>query len=77
MSGINLSIFLKQKLDIHDFIVFEGEDDVGGTWKTNDYPGCGCDVNSHVYSYSYNLNPGNITQIILIILVYFLNYRLV
>ncbi|KAK4547095.1 hypothetical protein LTR36_001316 [Oleoguttula mirabilis] len=31
--------------------------DVGGTWLANTYPGCGCDVASHFYSYSFALNP--------------------
>ena len=30
---------------------------VGGTWRENTYPGVACDVPSHVYSYSFELNP--------------------
>lgn len=40
-----------------DFVIFEKDDDVGGTWKVNDYPGCACDVPSHLYSLSCTLNP--------------------
>ncbi len=40
-----------------DFLMFEKDDDVGGTWKVNDYPGCACDVPSHLYSLSCTLNP--------------------
>src|SRR5215208_4832342 len=31
--------------------------DVGGTWRENTYPGCRCDVPSHVYSFSFAPNP--------------------
>ncbi|MEM1333934.1 MAG: NAD(P)/FAD-dependent oxidoreductase [Actinomycetota bacterium] len=33
--------------------VFEKNDDVGGTWLENTYPGCRVDVTNHVYSYSF------------------------
>ncbi|MDT7536623.1 MAG: hypothetical protein QOI82_208, partial [Actinomycetota bacterium] len=41
-----------------DFVVLERFDGVGGTWRANHYPGCCCDVPSHVYSYSFELNAG-------------------
>lgn len=37
--------------------VLEKDGDVGGTWQRNRYPGLACDVMSHAYSFSYNLNP--------------------
>jgi cyclohexanone monooxygenase len=40
-----------------DFTVFERSDGVGGTWRTNTYPGAACDVPSHFYSYSFAPNP--------------------
>ncbi|MDP1357442.1 4-hydroxyacetophenone monooxygenase, partial [Klebsiella pneumoniae] len=30
---------------------------LGGTWRDNHYPGCACDVQSHVYSFSFAPNP--------------------
>ncbi|EEH35855.2 hypothetical protein PAAG_00178 [Paracoccidioides lutzii Pb01] len=30
---------------------------LGGTWRDNKYPGCCCDINSHLYSYSFEQNP--------------------
>ena len=53
--GIGASI----KLAEHsiDHIVIEKMDDVGGTWWANKYPGCRCDVPSHLYSFSFALNP--------------------
>src|SRR5690625_5152412 len=41
----------------HDFIVLEKAHDIGGTWRDNTYPGCECDIPSHMYSFSYELNP--------------------
>ncbi|MES1938720.1 FAD dependent oxidoreductase [Salinisphaera sp. T5B8] len=55
-SGINAGIRLKQQ-GITDFAILERADDVGGTWRDNTYPGCACDVPSHLYSYSFEQNP--------------------
>ncbi len=54
--GIGVGIALKKK-GIEDFVIFEGEPGVGGSWRTNTYPGCACDVPSHLYSYSFEPNP--------------------
>lgn len=40
-----------------DYLVVERGDEVGGTWRDNTYPGAACDVPSHLYSYSFELNP--------------------
>src|SRR5262249_16622186 len=55
-SGLGLAIRLKQR-GINDFVVLERADDLGGTWRDNTYPGCACDVPSHLYSYSFAPNP--------------------
>jgi cation diffusion facilitator CzcD-associated flavoprotein CzcO len=39
-----------------DVVVLERARDVGGVWRDNTYPGCCCDIPSHVYSYSFALN---------------------
>jgi cyclohexanone monooxygenase len=54
--GLALGIFLK-KAGFRDFTIFDREDGVGGTWRVNTYPGLACDVKSHLYSYSFALNP--------------------
>ncbi|KIX00872.1 uncharacterized protein Z518_09937 [Rhinocladiella mackenziei CBS 650.93] len=56
-SGIALAHTLKHKLGFHDFTIYEKLDGVGGTWRTNTYPGVGCDVPTILYSFSFNLNP--------------------
>jgi cation diffusion facilitator CzcD-associated flavoprotein CzcO len=55
--GIATAIRLKQR-GYRDFLVFDRGDDVGGTWRDNTYPGCACDVPSHLYSLSFVRNPG-------------------
>ena len=39
------------------FVILEKADRVGGTWRENIYPGSGCDIPSHLYSYSFEPNP--------------------
>jgi cation diffusion facilitator CzcD-associated flavoprotein CzcO len=41
---------------IDDLVIIDGEDGVGGTWRRNTYPGAACDVQSHLYSFSFALN---------------------
>jgi cation diffusion facilitator CzcD-associated flavoprotein CzcO len=40
-----------------DFSLFERSSKPGGTWRDNTYPGCQCDVPSHLYSLSFFLKP--------------------
>ncbi|MDX1456561.1 MAG: NAD(P)/FAD-dependent oxidoreductase [Marinobacter sp.] len=39
---------------LEDLVILEKAGEVGGTWRDNTYPGCACDVQSHLYSYSFN-----------------------
>lgn len=55
-SGLCAAIKLKQQ-GINDFVILELSDGVGGTWRDNSYPGSGCDVPSHLYSFSFEPNP--------------------
>jgi cation diffusion facilitator CzcD-associated flavoprotein CzcO len=55
MSGILAGIKLREAG--HDFTIFEKAASVGGTWRDNTYPGIACDVPSHIYSFSFDLNP--------------------
>ncbi|KAG4072860.1 hypothetical protein HA402_002603 [Bradysia odoriphaga] len=57
MSGLCAAVQLQKKLAITSFTIFEKNPDVGGTWLSNTYPGCACDVASHLYSFSFELNP--------------------
>src|SRR3989475_6623475 len=55
-AGIGAAIRLQQA-GFDDYVVLERAHDVGGTWRDNSYPGCACDVPSHLYSFSFALNP--------------------
>ncbi|MCP2296347.1 putative flavoprotein CzcO associated with the cation diffusion facilitator CzcD [Nocardia amikacinitolerans] len=55
-AGLGLAIRLSQQ-GRNDYLVLERGSDVGGTWRDNTYPGAACDVPSHLYSYSFALNP--------------------
>jgi cation diffusion facilitator CzcD-associated flavoprotein CzcO len=55
-AGIGMAVRLKQA-GFEDFVILERAHDVGGTWRDNTYPGCRCDVPSHLYSFSFAPNP--------------------
>lgn len=55
-AGLGLAVQLKQQ-QRNDFIVLDEAEGVGGTWWVNRYPGCACDVPSHLYSLSFHPNP--------------------
>ena len=39
-----------------DFVILDKAQGVGGTWWHNTYPGAACDVPTHLYSFSFELN---------------------
>jgi cation diffusion facilitator CzcD-associated flavoprotein CzcO/acetyl esterase/lipase len=55
--GIGMAISLK-RAGIDNFVLLEKSHDVGGVWRDNSYPGAACDVPSHLYSFSFEPNPG-------------------
>lgn len=55
-SGIGAVIALR-RAGFDDLVVFERASGLGGTWWDNTYPGCQCDVPSHLYSFSFAPNP--------------------
>src|ERR1022692_2665004 len=54
--GLGTGIRLR-KAGLTDFVILERAASVGGTWRDNTYPGCACDVPSHLYSFSFAPNP--------------------
>ncbi|XP_065651947.1 baeyer-Villiger monooxygenase-like [Hydra vulgaris] len=54
-SGICAAIKLKK--ENIKFIIFEAAPDLGGTWLHNVYPGCACDIEAHLYCFSFYPNP--------------------
>jgi cation diffusion facilitator CzcD-associated flavoprotein CzcO len=55
-SGLGMAIRLKED-GVDDLVILERSDELGGTWNLNTYPGCTCDVPSHLYSFSFAPNP--------------------
>lgn len=51
-AGICMGIKLKQA-GMNDFVILEKANEWGGTWYLNNYPGAQCDVESHLYSFSF------------------------
>ena len=52
LSGLAMAIQLRRS-GVTDMTILEQSDGVGGTWRDNTYPGSGCDVPSHLYSFSF------------------------
>src|SRR3984957_464875 len=55
-SGLGAAIALR-RAGYHALVLLERADDVGGTWRDNTYPGCRCDVQSNLYSFSFAPKP--------------------
>jgi cation diffusion facilitator CzcD-associated flavoprotein CzcO len=54
-SGLGMAIAL-QRQGVN-FLLLEKADEIGGTWRDNTYPGCACDIPSHMYSFSFEPKP--------------------
>ncbi|CAM4314297.1 4-hydroxyacetophenone monooxygenase [Mycobacterium basiliense] len=53
--GLGAAVALR-RAGIDDLVIIESGDGVGGTWRRNTYPGAACDIQSHLYSFSFALN---------------------
>ncbi|WP_156737750.1 NAD(P)/FAD-dependent oxidoreductase, partial [Mycobacterium sp. E735] len=53
--GLGAAVALR-RAGIEDLVIIEGDDGVGGTWRRNTYPGAACDIQSHLYSFSFAPN---------------------
>ncbi|EME38864.1 flavin-binding monooxygenase-like protein [Dothistroma septosporum NZE10] len=57
ISGILMAYQLQKHCENVEHVVYEKNEDVGGTWLENRYPRAGCDIPSHAYTYQFALNP--------------------
>ncbi len=57
LAGIAAAYKYQRNLENVDFVIYEKNDEVGGTWYENRYPGCACDIPAHAYTYSWEGNP--------------------
>jgi len=53
--GLAAAVALRRK-GIDNLLIIERADGVGGTWRQNTYPGAACDIQSHLYSFSFAPN---------------------
>jgi cation diffusion facilitator CzcD-associated flavoprotein CzcO len=56
-AGLQVAYKFRKLLQDIDLVIYEKNDDVGGTWLENKYPGCACDIPSHTYQFYWNRNP--------------------
>ncbi|KAF8462961.1 cyclohexanone monooxygenase [Kalaharituber pfeilii] len=56
-SGIYMGIRIPQRLKNVELVIYEKNEDLGGTWWENRYPGLACDIPAHCYQYSFEPNP--------------------
>ncbi|HXO51021.1 MAG TPA: NAD(P)/FAD-dependent oxidoreductase [Mycobacterium sp.] len=54
-SGLGMAIELQRRGV--EFVILEKAAEIGGTWRDNTYPGCACDIPSHMYSFSFEPKP--------------------
>lgn len=53
--GLGAAVALR-RAGLDDLVIIEAADGVGGTWRRNTYPGAACDIQSHLYSFSFAPN---------------------
>jgi cation diffusion facilitator CzcD-associated flavoprotein CzcO len=56
MSGMLMAMKLIES-GLKNFQIYEKASEIGGTWRENTYPGIGCDVAAHYYTYQGVPNP--------------------
>ncbi|OAL05033.1 FAD/NAD(P)-binding domain-containing protein [Phaeosphaeriaceae sp. SRC1lsM3a] len=58
-SGLMMGILFSQKMmdKNAELVIYERNEDLGGTWLENRYPGCKCDIPAHNYAFSFAPNP--------------------
>ncbi|RFU27187.1 hypothetical protein B7463_g9146, partial [Scytalidium lignicola] len=56
ISGIAFAYKARSLEDV-EYVIYEKNADVGGTWLESRYPGCSCDIPAHSYSYPWIGNP--------------------
>ncbi|KAK7902698.1 hypothetical protein LTR67_002344 [Exophiala xenobiotica] len=56
-AGLNLARHIELHMQNVEHVIYEKNDEVGGTWYENKYPGCTCDLPSHNYQFTWAPNP--------------------
>lgn len=56
-SGLNFAYQGRRHLKNTNIVIYEKNETLGGTWFENTYPGCACDIPSHIYQFTWSVNP--------------------
>ncbi|KAJ3552624.1 hypothetical protein NP233_g12838 [Leucocoprinus birnbaumii] len=56
-SGLLFAYKLQRSFENFELILYEKNEEIGGTWLENKYPGCACDIAAHAYTWSFEPNP--------------------
>ncbi|KAF9449468.1 FAD/NAD(P)-binding domain-containing protein [Macrolepiota fuliginosa MF-IS2] len=56
-SGLLFAYKLQRSFENFELTLYEKNEDIGGTWLENKYPGCACDIAAHAYCWSFEPNP--------------------
>nr|KMM71314.1 monooxygenase [Coccidioides posadasii RMSCC 3488] len=56
-SGIMMAYKIQKECKNVEHVIYEKNEDIGGTWLENRYPNCACDIPSHAYIYCFAPNP--------------------
>ncbi|KAL5340957.1 hypothetical protein BJX70DRAFT_406699 [Aspergillus crustosus] len=58
-SGLMMAIVFSERMRNQnaELVIYERNEDLGGTWLENRYPGCKCDIPAHNYAYSFEPKP--------------------
>ncbi|MCJ1354531.1 MAG: hypothetical protein MMC33_004520 [Icmadophila ericetorum] len=56
VSGILAAIRFPERVKNLDLVIYEKNEEIGGTWFENKYPGCACDIPAHNYQLSFESN---------------------
>jgi hydroxyversicolorone monooxygenase len=57
VTGIMNAYHIQKHLKNVEHVIYEKNEDIGGTWLENRYPGAACDIPSHAYTFPFALNP--------------------
>jgi len=57
VTGILMTYRIQKDCPNVEHVIYEKNEDIGGTWLENRYPGAACDIPSHAYTYQFALNP--------------------
>ncbi|KAI1857254.1 uncharacterized protein JN550_013337 [Neoarthrinium moseri] len=52
-TGLCAAYKMERQLENYELVCYEKNDEIGGTWLENRYPGCACDVPAHIYTYTF------------------------